>query len=275
MANINTGVVKKEGGKQSLDQWLESMRPQVERALPAHLKADRFIRVVLTTLRTNPKLAACEPQSFLAAMMTSAQLGLEINTPLGEAYIIPYKNEASFQIGYKGLLSLAYRTDRYRMIYAMEVYKNDTFSFEYGLEPKLRHIPAPNPEGKPTHYYAVYHLVNGGRAFRVWTREKIEKHAQQFSQSYKAQKDSPWKTDFDSMAKKTVLIDLMRYAPKSIEFGKALAVDDTVRKDIDQDMDLVAPVEFDDDAIDAEIEGDEMTQEELAGLDEATKDIEL
>jgi recombination protein RecT len=268
MANINTGVAKKENGKHSLSQWLDSMRPQVERALPAHIQADRFLRVVLTTLRTNPKLAACEPNSFLAAMMTAAQLGLEINTPLGEAYIIPYKTEANFQIGYKGLLSLAYRTNQYRMIYAMEVYKNDTFSFEYGLEPKLRHVPAPAPEGEPTHYYAVYHLVNDGRAFRVWTREKVERHAQQFSQSYKAKTDSPWKSDFDSMAKKTVLIDLLRYAPKSIEFSRALVVDDTVRKDIDQDMDLVAPVEYEDDQT---IEGS-LTEEEMKAADEQIQD---
>lgn len=268
MANIQTGVVKKDTeAKQSLDQWLEKMRPQVERALPAHLKADRFIRVVLTTLRVNTKLAQCDPNSFLAAMMTAAQLGLEINTPLGEAYIIPYKQEANFQIGYKGLLSLAYRTNMYKMIYAMEVYKNDIFSFEYGLEPKLKHRPAPKPEGEPTHYYAVYHLVNGGMAFRVWTRDKIIKHAEQFSQSYKAKTDSPWKSDFDSMAKKTVLIDLLKYAPKSIEFSRALAVDDTVRKDIDEDMDLVPTVDVE--AVDVTEPDFELTEEDEREIQES------
>jgi len=237
-------VKKENGAKQSLSTWLESMRPQVEKALPAHLKVDRFLRVALTTLRMNPKLAACEPQSFLAAMMTSAQLGLEINTPLGEAYIIPYKTEASFQIGYKGILSLAYRTNLYKMVFAMEVYKNDEFGFEYGMEPKLHHRPAITPEGEPTHYYAVYHLTNGGMAFRVWTKEKVIKHAEKFSQSYRAQNESPWKSDFDSMAKKTVLIDLFKYAPKSVEFAKALTFDETVRRDISEDMDLVPTVDI-------------------------------
>ena len=246
MAKINEGLVKKEeGSTQNLGEWLETVKPQIERALPQHVKADRFIRVFLTALKSNSKLAACQPRTFLAAMMTSAQLGLEVNTPLGEAFIIPYKTEASFQIGYKGILSLAYRTNQYRMVYAMEVYKNDAFSFEYGLEPKLVHKPAVKPEGEATHYYAVYHLTNGGMAFRVWTKEKVIKHAEKFSQSYKAQSDSPWKSDFDSMAKKTVLIDLFKLAPKSIEFARALTFDETVRSDISEDMDLVPIVDVD------------------------------
>lgn len=288
MAKINEGLVKKENGdKQSLSQWLDSMKPQIERALPSHLKADRFLRVVLTTLRMNSKLAACEPQSFLAAMMTSAQLGLEINTPLGEAYIIPYKTEASFQLGYRGILALAYRTNMYRMVYAMEVYRNDQFSYEYGLNPDLVHKPAPKPEGDPTHYYAVYHLTNGGMAFRVWARDKVIAHAEKFSQSYKKQTDSPWKSDFDSMAKKTVLIDLFKYAPKSVEFAKALTFDETIRKSVSEDMDLEPVIDVDvdvpateekvsevvdvpgDAVIDAEFEdeGEGLSEKEMAALE--------
>lgn len=261
-------LAKQEGKGATLEGYLEKMKPQIERALPSQMKADRFLRVVLTTLRTSPKLAASEPKSFLAAMMTSAQLGLEVNTPLGEAYIIPYGREASFQLGYKGVLSLAYRTGQYRMVYAMEVYRNDEFSFEYGLDPSLIHKPAEEPEGEPTHYYAVYHLTNGGRAFRVWSRDKIIQHAQKFSQSYKKQTDSPWKSDFDSMAKKTVLLDLFKYAPKTVEFSRAITLDETVKKDLDQDMDLVP-----EESIDVEYEvkdevKDESGQESIPFTDE-------
>lgn len=263
-------IVKRNGQGQTLEGYLEKMKPQIERALPAHLKADRFLRVVLTTLRTSPKLAAAEPKSFLAAMMTSAQLGLEVNTPLGEAYIIPYAREASFQIGYKGILSLAYRTNQYRMVYAMEVYKNDVFDYEYGLEPNLTHKPSEKPEGDPTHYYAVYHLANGGRAFRVWTRDKVIQHAQRFSQSYKAKTESPWKSDFDSMAKKTVLIDLFKYAPKSVEFSRALTFDETIRRDISQDMDLV-PAEEVEEVVDAEVEETTEIAKEMFDLTEEDK----
>ena len=266
MANIDTGLTKKENGKQSLAQWLDTMRPQVERALPQHMKADRFLRVVLTTLRTNPKLAACDPSTFLAAMMTAAQLGLEVNTPLGESYIIPYGKDANFQIGYKGLIELAYRTRMYKDIDALEVYKNDVFDYEYGDKKYLKHKPAKKPEGEPVYYYAIYELVNGGQRFRVWPKEKVITHAEKFSQSFKKKTDSPWRSDFDSMAKKTVLIDLLRYAPKSIEVSRALAVDETTKKDISEDMDLVPAI--DDDVIEAEAT---LSEEEQLGLEQAVE----
>lgn len=236
-ADVETRLTKEEKPL-TLETWLEQRKPDIIKALPQHMKADRFLRVILTTLRLNTKLAACNQASFLGAMMTSAQLGLEVNTPLGEAFIIPYGKEAQFQVGYQGILSLAYRTNQYAMVYAMEVYKNDKFDFWYGLNPDLIHKPAKDPEGEPTHYYAVYHLANGGKAFRVWTKEKIIVHAKKFSASYKAGGDSPWKTDFDSMAKKTVLKDLFKYAPKSVEFARALTLDETVKTELSMDMDL-------------------------------------
>jgi len=229
-------ITKGKEQPKTLAQYIEQMKPEMARALPKHMDADRMARIALTTIRTNPKLSQCEGKSFLAALMTSSQLGLEPNTPLGEAYIIPYGKEASFQIGYKGLLSLAYRTGEYKTIYAHEVYPNDTFDYGYGLEPHLKHVPADEPEGEPIYYYGVYHLQNGGRDFRVWSRKKIENHAKKYSQAFKKGWSSPWKTDFDSMAKKTVLIDLLKYAPKSIEFSRQLTVDNTVKREISEDM---------------------------------------
>jgi recombination protein RecT len=177
--------------------------------------------------------------SFVAALMQSAQLGLEPNTPLGEAYIIPYNSKtgmkAQFQIGYKGVIALAQNTGLYRSIYAHEVFANDTFSYELGLNKDLKHIPADEPEGEPVYYYAVYHLLNGGYDFAVWSVNKIEKHRDQYSKAAKYP-DSSWQTDFNAMAKKTVLIALLKYAPKSIELARQLAMDSTIKKDIANDM---------------------------------------
>ncbi len=232
----------------TLVDWVNSLKPEIERALPKHISADRIARIAITTIRTNKNLQSCEPMSFIAALMQSSQLGLEPNTPLGEAYIIPYKDKgvpsARFEMGYKGLLSLAHRTGEYKTIYAMEVYENDEFDYAYGLEPYLTHKPAEEPKGEPIKYYAVYHLKNGGKEFRVWSRKKIEKHAQQYSQAFKRGMTSPWKTDFDSMAKKTVLKDLLKYAPKSIEFARQLAMDETIKKEIAEDMSEV-PADYD------------------------------
>jgi recombination protein RecT len=185
-------------------------------------------RVALTAYNSNSKLKECEPMSILAAVLISSQLGLEINTPLGQAYIIPYGKQAQFQIGYKGLLDLAYRSGEYQVIYAMEVYENDEFDYEYGLDPFIKHKPHRQPKGEPIYYYAVYRTKNGGSNFRVWSREKVQDHAKKYSQAVKKGWTSPWKTDFDSMAKKTVLKDLMKYAPMSIELAQQISNDSMV-----------------------------------------------
>ena len=268
--DIQDKLMKQEEKPKTLAQFIEHMKPEIQRALPKHMDADRIARIALTTLRSNPKLQSCDGRSFLAALMQSSQLGLEPNTPLGEAYIIPYGKEASFQVGYKGLLSLAHRTGEYRTIYAMEVYENDQFKYGYGLDPFLVHMPDDDPEGEPIAYYAVYHLVNGGKEFRVWTTAKVKKHAMQYSQAFQKGWTSPWKTDFDSMAKKTVLKDLLKFAPKSIEFARAISMDETVKKDIDADMSIVPAIDVDYSYPDAEKEI-EQTKAETAATKEQEK----
>ncbi len=203
---------------------LEGLKPQLAKALPAHVTPERLTRVALTAVRNNPKLGQADSTSLLGSIMTAAQLGLEPNTPLGQCYIIPYKDRATFQIGYKGLLDLALRTKQYKRITARSVDASDDFSFEYGLEESLKHIPAKVPSGNSVYFYAVYELDNGGKSFAVWSREQIEAHAKKYSKAYD-QSSSPWKSAFDQMAKKTVLIDLLRYAPKSVELAQAASFD--------------------------------------------------
>ena len=98
----------------SLKGLIRSMGPEIKKALPSVITPERFTRMVFTALSSNPTLQECTPQSFLGAMMQSAQLGLEPNTPIGQAYLIPYRNhgrqECQFQLGYKGLIDLAYRS---------------------------------------------------------------------------------------------------------------------------------------------------------------------
>jgi len=232
----------------TLEDWLKKMKPELEKALPKHVSPDRILRIALTSLRVTPKLRSCEPMSFLAAIMQSAQLGLEPNTPLGEAYLIPYNSKTGlkcqFQIGYRGIISLAQNTGLYRSIYAHCVYKNDKFSYALGLHKDLVHIPADEPEGEPTYYYAVYHLLNGGYDFAVWSRKKVEYHRDKYSKSAMLN-DSSWKTDFDAMALKTVVKSVLNYSPKSIELAKQLSADETVKTMIAPDMSEVPQEEFD------------------------------
>ncbi|MFD1206675.1 recombinase RecT [Sporosarcina contaminans] len=238
----NNGVQKQVSPEQSLNALLKRMGPEIQRALPKHLDADRIARIAMTAVRTTPKLLECDQMSFIAAIMQSAQLGVEPNTGLGQAYLIPYGKQVQFQLGYKGLIDLAVRSGQYKAIYAHEVYENDEFEFHYGLTKDLIHKPASMPTGEPIGYYAVYHLQNGGYDFVYWTRERIDQHAQKFSQAVQKGWTSPWKTNYDAMAKKTVLKEVLKYAPKSIELQKSVEADSTIKNEISEDMSDVIDV---------------------------------
>ena len=138
----------------SIEDLIHALEPEIKKALPEILTPERFTRMALSALNTNPKLRECTQMSFLAALMNAAQLGLEPNTPLGQAYLIPYKNnrkgimECQFQIGYKGMIDLSYRNPQIQMIAAHEVYENDTFDYELGLPPRLVHRPVLEERGE-------------------------------------------------------------------------------------------------------------------------------
>lgn len=212
---------------------IQAMEPQIRKALPSVITPERFTRMVLTALSSTPKLQTCTPQSFLGAMMQAAQLGVEPNTPLGQAYLIPYGSVCQFQLGYKGLIDLAYRSGEVSSIQAHEVHEGDEFSFEYGLEPKLKHIPAKTDRGPVVYYYAVLKLKNGGVGFEVMSREDVETFARKKSKAFN---NGPWKTDFDEMAKKTVLKKVLKYAPLKTEFARAVATDETVKSTLSDNM---------------------------------------
>ena len=151
---------------QTLQDWVVRMSGQIKNALPASITPERMTRIALTALNTNQQLARCSRDSFLGALLTAAQLGLEINTPLGQAYLIPYGNKAQFQLGYQGLIELCYRTGQYKRIVARVVYDGDFFEYEYGLNERLAHKPA-NKSKQPVAVYGLYELKNGAAAFEV------------------------------------------------------------------------------------------------------------
>lgn len=229
----NTQVQEMQQKDTSLKGLIKAMEPEIKKALPSVITPERFTRMVFTALSSTPKLQQCTPQSFLGAMMQAAQLGLEPNTPVGQAYLIPYGNVCQFQLGYKGLLDLAYRSGEIKDIQAHEVHENDEFEYELGLEPKLKHIPAKNNRGTVTMYYAVWHTKTGGYGFEVMSKDDVLEFAQKKSKSFR---NGPWQTDFDAMAKKTVLKQALKYAPIATDFVKAVATDETVKSHITENM---------------------------------------
>ena len=251
--------------QKSMQSYIRSMEGEIKKALPSVITPERFTRIVLSAISVNPKLGKCTPQSFLGAMMTSAQLGLEVNTPLGQAYVLPYNNkgnmEAQFQLGYKGLIDLAYRSGEVEVIQAHVVYENDEFTCEYGLDPKLTHRPADSDRGEPVKVYAVFKTKSGGFGFDVMSMEDVQKHAAKYSQSY-GSNYSPWKTNFEEMAKKTVLKRVLKYAPLKSDFVRAAVQDEVIKRDLSDDMYSV-PNEV---IMDADyVEVDESTGEILEG----------
>ena len=253
MANIKGGLINKTNNMakqqqpKTIQSLIISMEKQIAKALPKVLTPERFTRMVLTALSKDNKLASCTPNSFLGAMMQAAQLGLEPNTPLGQAYLIPFKNkgvlEVQFQIGYKGMIDLAYRSKEVTDISAQCVYENDEFEYELGLSPVLKHKPALSNRGEVILYYAVFHTKSGGYGFEVMSKEDIINHAKKTSQSFGSSYSpsfgssySPWNKYFDEMAKKTVLKRVLKYAPIASDFAMAINSDETIKSNISANM---------------------------------------
>lgn len=230
------------GNKKTILDYVKSMEGEIAKALPSVITPERFTRIVTTALSSNPKLRECTPISFVGSMMTAAQLGMECNTPLGQAYLIPRwnskkgANECQFQLGYKGMIEMAYRSGEVSTISAHVVHENDEFEYELGLEPVLKHKPAMSNRGAPTHVYATFHTKEGGYGFEVMSMDDVREHAKKFSDAVKNGKFSPWSTNFEEMAKKTVLKRVLKYAPMKTEFARQLSADETIKNTISADM---------------------------------------
>lgn len=218
---------------QTIQEYIVAMKSGIAAALPSVMTPERFTRIALSAVSSSPKLASCAPDSFLAAMMTAAQLGLEPNTPLGQAYLIPYGKQCQFQLGYKGLIDLAWRSGEVADIQAETVYENDLWEYELGLNPKLRHVPADKDRGDPVRYYAVIRTKDGGSISAVMSAADVLAHAKKYSKSYNS---GPWQTNFDEMAKKTVLKRALKYAPLKSDFVRGVAQDESIKNEIAADM---------------------------------------
>lgn len=211
----NTDIIQapQQRPQDGATQLVEKLLPEMSRALPQHVGKDRMARMLLTTFRKTPKLLSCDRASLMGAMLEVARLGLE---PGQEVHLIPYGREAQVIIDYQGLLRLMYQSGFVSSIQTGIHREGDEWEVEFGLEPKLRHVPCDNP-GKMLHAYAVARLKDGGYAFRVLTKAEVDK----------VKKNSgPWRDHYDAMAEKTALRRLAKYIPKSPEMMAAMRLDE-------------------------------------------------
>ena len=241
-------ATKKAKPTETVNAILTAKAAEIKKALPAVMTPERFSRITLSAISVNPTLATAavtSPMTLLGAVMTAAQLGLEPNTPLGHCYLIPRKRkdvwEVQFQLGYKGLIDLAYRSGEVTIIQAHCVYANDIFEYELGLDPKLRHVPTTGDRGEMTHAYAVFKTKGGATGFACMTKREIDAHRDKYSDAAK-RGFSPWQTQYEEMAKKTVLKAALKYAPLKSDFVRQMASDEAVKAEVNADMSEVQPI---------------------------------
>lgn len=227
----------------SLRELVVAYEPQFRNALPAHMDAKRFVRILLTEMTRNPKLADCTADSVMRSALQSAQTGLEPDSVRGQAYLIPYGQECTFVPGYRGLIELAYRSGRIQTFNAQTVYEGDTFELELGTSPRILHVPAPAPAGKDERRrlgaYSVVLFKDGGHSFEWMWEEDIQRTRNAYSKA--SRQDAPWKTNPDEMRKKTVVRRHAKYLPQCPELQFAGQVDESLDAGIE--IDVLDPID--------------------------------
>ena len=191
------------------------------------ITAEDFIETCIRAVKENPKLLQCDPKSLFGAVLLSAEVGLKPNTSLQHSFIIPYKGQAKFQIGYKGLIEIMYRNPRVKQITARAVFENDEFDYGYGLIPFLTHKPARKDKGELECVYATC-LVDNEPIFVVVEKAELDA-IRKISQTIDSQY-SPYNNGTDVhnwMEIKAGIKSLSKLIPTSnnIEMAKAVEYD--------------------------------------------------
>lgn len=230
-AAAGKGMAQQQG--KSLQDVIRSQWGKIEAVMPKHLSSERLYQITVSAINKDPKLAECDVPTLLSCVMKCSALGLEPSAVdgLGRAYILPFYNskarkmEATFILGYKGMIDLARRSGEIASIASRAVYEGDEFDYEFGLDEHCRHIPhaIDRTPDKLTHVYMVAKFKDGGYYMDVMTKAEVDA----IRKRSKAGQSGPWVTDYEAMAKKTVVRRAFPYLPVSIEAQGAASADET------------------------------------------------
>lgn len=215
-----TAPLAKQSPQKDIKSFIQSdaFKNQVAMALPKHMTPDRFCRVALTACLKTPQLLKCSRESLLSCMIQCSQFGLE---PDGRhAHLIPYKDACTLIIDYKGLIALAKRSGEIRDIGAMIVKEKDEFDWVNGVV--THRIDWRNPRGESQCVYSYVEGTDGVRSYEVMTMDEVKA----VRGRSKSANSGPWVTDFDEMAKKTVIRRHSKRLTLSPEFMDAVTADD-------------------------------------------------
>lgn len=239
-------VTQMGGG--NVAQFFNANKKALEAVLPRHMHADRMLKIAMHALRTTPALNECNVQSLLGAVVQCSQIGLEPNTVLGHAYLLPFNNrrenrkDVQLIIGYKGLIDLARRSGQIETIAAHPVHERDHFDISYGTAPRIEHKPALSDRGQVIGFYAVATFKGGGYQFEFMSREEVDavrNGSQGYQSAVRYKKDHPWISHYTEMGRKSVIRKMAKYLPLSIEFATAATLDAMAEGGKEQNLETV------------------------------------
>lgn len=225
---------------QQFNQTITNPKTQAYLEQVLSTKKNAFVNNIVALVSNNASLQQCEPTSIMFAGLKATALDLPLDPNLGFAYVIPYRNnregktEAQFQIGYRGFIQLAIRSGQFKTINVTEVREGELGAFDLLTGEMCFNSVDNRMERNVIGYAAFFRLSNGFEKTLYMTKEEVEAHAKKYSQTYaskneKVQKNSKWETDFDAMAKKTVIkLLLSKYAPLSVDMINAVSSDQAV-----------------------------------------------
>ena len=215
---------------QDITQYLIDRKEQIQMVLPSHIDVKRILRIVATEIKRTPNLLNCDRASVFSAIVQSCQLGLEPGNTLGQAYLVPYGKACQLIIGYRGLIELARRSGQISRISAHCVYEQDSFDYQYGSQEMIRHTPTEHDRGNFKAVYAIAHFKDQSHQIEVMWQEDIKRLKKRTG----SRLGQAWETDFEEMAKKTVIRRLCKYLPLSPHSQHAITLDEMVEADLPQ-----------------------------------------
>ena len=239
---VKNSLVNKEQ-KQTFSAFLatDAMKKKINEMVGGK-DGQQFVTAIISAVSTNPQLAECENSSIVSAALLGQALKLSPSPQLGQYYIVPFNNSdrgckvAQFQLGYKGYIQLAIRSGQYKKINVLAIKEGELIEYDQlneEIKVNLIEDEELREQAKTIGYYAMFEYMNGFRKTIYWTKQKMEAHALKYSKGYKAKKGYTfWEKDFDGMAYKTMLRQLIsKWGIMSVDMQTAMEKDMAVIKE--------------------------------------------
>ena len=256
---VKNSLVKTQ--KQTFSAFLstDAMKKKINEMVGGE-KGQQFITAIISAVSTNPQLAECDHSTILSAALVGQALNLSPSPQLGQYYMVPFNDNkrgckvAQFQIGYKGYIQLAIRSGYYKKLNVLAIKEGELVKYDAlneDIEVKLIEDEEEREKAPTIGYYAMFEYLNGFRKTLYWTKKHMEAHAEKYSMGYKAHKGYTfWEKDFDGMAYKTMLRQLIsKWGIMSVDMQKAMESDmaeikeDGTYEYVDNEFEVTEPVQ--------------------------------